>query len=164
MLFVKKKNRSLRICIDYRDLNKITIKNKYHLPRIDDIFDQLIKASVFSKIDLLWLSPVEDKLADVPKTVFRIRYGHYKFLIMPFKLTNAPTNFMNLMNIVFKPYLDQLVIAFIDNILMCSKTNKEHEDHLRVILEILRKEKPYAKFNKCESWVNSMAFLGQVMS
>ena len=129
----------MRLCINYRKLNKITIKNKYPLLRIDDLFDQLQKASVFSKIDLRFgYHQLRIKESDVPKTAFRTRYGHYEFLIMPFGLTNAPTTFMDLMNRVFPPYLDQFVIFFIDDILVYSRNAKEHAYHLQIVLQTLR--------------------------
>ncbi|KAD6119157.1 hypothetical protein E3N88_10428 [Mikania micrantha] len=165
VLFVKKKDGTLRMCIDYRDLNKVTIKNRYPLPRIDDLFDQLQGSSYFSKIDLRsGYHQLRIKDNDVPKTAFRTRYGHYEFLVMPFGLTNAPAIFMDLMNRVCKPYLDKFVIVFIDDILIYSKTKEEHEKHLQLILELLRKEQLYAKFSKCEFWMREVPFLGHIVS
>nr|GEW70460.1 putative reverse transcriptase domain-containing protein [Tanacetum cinerariifolium] len=148
VLFFKKKDGSLRMCIDYRELNKLTVKNRYPLPWIDDLFDQLQVSSVYSKIDLRSdYHQLRVREQDVPKTVFRTRYGHYEFQVMPFGLTNAPTVFMDLMNRVCKPYLDKFVIVFIDDILIYSKNEKEHKEHLKAILELLKKEKLYAKFS-----------------
>ncbi|GKE18052.1 putative reverse transcriptase domain-containing protein, partial [Tanacetum coccineum] len=151
VLFVKKKDGSFRMCIDYRELNKLTVKNRYPLPRIDDLFDQLQGSQFFSKIDLRsgyhQLRVHED---DIPKTAFRTCYGHFKFTVMPFGLTNVPMVFMDLMNRVCRPYLDKFVIVFIDNILIYSKTQEEHVEHLRLVLGLLKKEKLYAKFSKCE--------------
>ncbi|GJS77829.1 reverse transcriptase domain-containing protein [Tanacetum coccineum] len=165
VLFVKKKDGSLRMCIDYRELNKLTIKNRYPLPRIDDLFDQLQGSRYFSKIDLRsgyhQLRVHED---DIPKTAFRTRYGHFEFTVMPFGLTNAPAVFMDLMNRVCKPYLDKFVIVFIDDILIYSKTKEDHEVHLGFVLELLRKEKLYAKFSKCEFWLQEVHFLGHVVN
>ncbi|GJY40405.1 putative reverse transcriptase domain-containing protein, partial [Tanacetum coccineum] len=165
VLFVKKKDGSLRMCIDYRELNKLTIKNRYPLPRIDDLFDQLQGSRYFSKIDLRsgyhQLRVHED---DIPKTAFRTRYGHFEFTVMPFGLTNAPTVFMDLMNKVCKPYLNKFVIVFIDDILIYSKTKEDHEVHLGWVLELLRKEKLYAKFSKCEFWLQEVHFLGHVVN
>ena len=149
VLFVKKKDGSLRLCIDYRELNKVTIRNQYPLPRIDDLFDQLQGARVFSKIDLRsGYHQLKIRSEDVPKIAFKTRYGHYKFLVMPFGLTNAPAVFMDLMNRIFQPYLDQFVIVFIDDILIYSGSKEDHEEHLRVVLQILRENQLYAKFSK----------------
>ena len=164
-LQLTKKNGTLRMCIDYRQLNKVTIKNKYPLPRIDDLFDQLQGSSFFSKIDLrsgYHQLRVRDR--DVPKTAFRTRYGHYEFLVMSFGLTNAPAAFMDLMNRVFREYLDSFVIVFIDDILIYSKTKEEHAQHLRLTLQVLRQHQLYAKFSKCEFWLRSVTFLGHVVS
>ena len=160
MLFVKKKDGSLRLCIDYRELNKLTIKNKYPLPRIDDLFDQLKDEVYFSKIDLrTGYHQLKIKPEDIHKTAFHTRYGHYEFLVMSFGLTNAPAAFMDLMNRVFKKYLEKCVIVFIDDILIYSKTREEHAEHLRIVLEILRKEQLYAKWSKCEFWLTQVQFL-----
>ena len=165
MLFVKKKDGTLRLCIDYRQLNKLTVKNKYPLPRIDDLFDQLKGASIFSKVDLRsGYHQLRIKDADVHKTAFRTRYGHYEFLVMPFGLTNAPAAFMDLMNRVFRPYVDQFVVVFIDDILVYSKDQESHDTHLRVVLKTLRKEQLYAKLSKCEFWKNEVSFLGHIVS
>ena len=165
MLFVKKKDGTLRLCIDYRQLNKLTVKNKYLLPRIDDLFDQLKGASIFSKIDLLSrYHQLRIKDVDVHKTAFRTRYGHYEFLVMPFGLTNAPTDFMDLMNLIFRPYVDQFVVVFLDDILVYSKDRESHDTHLRVVLEALRKEQLYAKLSKCEFWLNEVSFPGHIVS
>ena len=165
VLFVKKKDGSFRLCIDYRQLNKVTVKNKYPLPRIDDLFDQLQGSQCFSKIDLRsGYHQLKIKSEDISKTAFRTRYGHYEFLVMSFGLTNAPAAFMDMMNRVFKPFLDQFVVVFIDDILVYSKSELEHEQHLRLTLQTLRKHKLYAKFSKCEFWLDSVAFLGHVVS
>ncbi|GKB73539.1 putative reverse transcriptase domain-containing protein, partial [Tanacetum coccineum] len=164
VLFVKKKDRSFRMCIDYRELNKLTVKNRYPLPRIDDLFDQLQGSSVYSKIDLRsGYHQLRVREEDIPKTAFRTRYGHYEFQVMPFGLTNAPAVFMDLMNRVCKPYLDKFVIVFIDDILIYSKNKQEHEEHLKIILELLKKEELYAKFSKCEFWIPKVQFLGHVI-
>ena len=164
VLFVKKKDGTLRLCIDYRQLNKLTIKNKYLLPRIDDLFDQLKDASIFSKIDLRsGYHQLKIKDTDVHKTAFRTRYGHYEFLVMLFGLTNAPAAFMDLMNRVFRPYVDQFVVVFIDVILVYSKDRENHDTHLRVVFETLRKEHLYAKLSKCEFWLDEVSFLGHIV-
>ncbi|KAJ0852194.1 putative nucleotidyltransferase, Ribonuclease H [Helianthus annuus] len=151
VLFVKKKDGTFRMCIDYRELNKVTVKNRYPLPRIDDLFDQLQGSSYYSKIDLRsGYHQLRVRDEDVSKTAFRTRYGHYEFLVMPFGLTNAPAVFMDLMNRVCKPYLDKFVIVFIDDILIYSKSQEEHGQHLRLILKLLRTEQLYAKFSKCD--------------
>ena len=135
VLFVKKKDVTLRMCIDYWQINKVTVNNKYLLPRIEDLFDHLKGVSVFSKIDLQsGYYQLRVKEADVPKIAFRTRYGHYEFLVMPFGLTNASTAFMDLMNRVFHPYLDQFVVVFIDGILVYSKDAQKHEHHLWIVL------------------------------
>lgn len=165
VLFVRKKDGSMRLCIDYRELNKLTVKNKYPLPRIDDLFDQIEGATVFSKIDLRsGYHQLRIKEADVHKTAFRTRYGHYEFLVMPFGVTNAPSIFMDLMNRVFHPYLDQFIIVFIDDILVYSRTREEHAGHLRITLQLLASKQLYAKFSKCEFWLERISFLGHIIS
>ncbi|GKA04316.1 reverse transcriptase domain-containing protein, partial [Tanacetum coccineum] len=153
------------MCIDYRELNKLTVKNRYPLPRIDDLFDQLQGSQFFSKIDLRCgyhqLIVHED---DFPKTAFRTRYGHFEFTGMPFGPTNAPAIFMDLMNRVCRPYLDKFVIVFIDDILIYSKNQEEHVEYLRLVLELLKKEKLYAKFSKCDYWLREVQFLGHVLN
>ncbi|GJS18937.1 putative reverse transcriptase domain-containing protein [Tanacetum coccineum] len=152
------------MCIDYRELNKLTVKNLYPLPRIDELFDQLQGSSVYSKIDLRsGYHQLRIRDEDISKTAFRTRYGHYEFQVMPFGLTNAPAVFMDLMNHVCKPYLDKFVIVFIDDILIYSRNKEEHADHLRIILELLKKEKLYAKFSKCDFWISIVQFLGHVI-
>nr|GFB83853.1 putative reverse transcriptase domain-containing protein [Tanacetum cinerariifolium] len=149
---------------NYRELNKLTVKNRYPLPRIDDLFDQLQGSSVYSNINLrLGYHQLRVREEDVPKTAFTTRYGHYYFQVMPFGLTNAPAVFMDLMNRVCKPYLDKFVIIFIDDILIYSKDEKEHEEHLKAILKLLKKEELYAKFSKCEIWIPKVQFLGHMI-
>ena len=154
----------MRLCIDYRQLNKMTIKNTYLFPRIDNLFDQLQKVSVFSKIDLKFgYHQLKIKESDVSKTIFRTRYGHYESLVMPFGLTNTPTTFVDLMNRVLHPYLDQFLIMFIDDILVYSKNAEEHAFNLRIVLQTLRERQLYVKFSKCEFWLNEVNFLGHIV-
>ena len=165
VLFVKKKDGTLRLCIDYRQLNKLTVKNKYLLPRIDYLFDQLKGASIFSKIDLrsrCYQLRIKD--VDVHKMAFKTRYGHYEFLVIPFGLTNAPATFMDLMNRVFRPHVNQFFVVVIDDILVYSKEWENHDTHLWVVLETLRKKQLYAKLSKCEFWLNEVSFLGHIVS
>jgi hypothetical protein len=165
VLFVEKKDRTQQMCVDYRSLNEVTIKNKYPLPRIEDLFDQMKGASVFSKIDLRsGYHQLKIRESDVPKTTFRTRYGLYEYIVMSFGLTNAPAYFMYLMNKVFMEYLDQFVVVFIDDILIFSKTEEKHEKHLRMVLGKLRSNQLYAKFSKYEFWLIEVAFLGHVIS
>ena len=143
----------------------MTIKNKYPLPRIGDLFDQLSGATYFSKIDLRSeYHQLSVRDVNISKTVFQTRYGHYEFVVMPFGLTNALTTFMDLMNRVFKPYLDDFVVVFIDDILVYSKNERDHTRHLHIMLQTLRKKCLYAKFNKCEFWLDRMVFLGHIVS
>ncbi|GKA80306.1 putative reverse transcriptase domain-containing protein, partial [Tanacetum coccineum] len=159
-----KKDGSFRMCIDYRELNKLTIKNRYPLPRIDDLFDQLQGSSIYLKIELrLCYHQLRVRDDDIPKTAFRTRYRHYEFQVIPFGLTNTPVVFMDLMNRVCKPYLDKFVIVFIDDILIYSRNKEEHANHLRIILELLKKEKLYAKFSKCDFWIRIVQFLGHLI-
>ncbi|KAJ0886150.1 putative nucleotidyltransferase, Ribonuclease H [Helianthus annuus] len=152
------------MCIDYRELNILTIKNWYPLPRIDNLIDQLQGLSYYSKIDLRsGYHQLRIQEESVPKT-FRTRYGHYAFLVMPFGLTNAQVVFMDLMNRVCKPYLDKFVIVLIGDILIYSRNKDEHEHHLRTIIKLLKKEKLYAKFSKCEFWLREVQFLGHVVN
>ena len=162
---MKKKDGTLQMCIDYRQLNKVTVKNKYPLPRIEDLFDQLKGEDVFSKIDLRsGYYQLRVKEVDVPKTAFRTRYGHYEFLVMPFGLTNASAPFMDLMNRVFRPYVNQFVVVFIDDILVYSKDAQEHEQHLKLVLQTLREKKLNAKLSKCEFWLKEFSFLSHIVS
>ena len=164
VVFVKKKDGTLQLCVDYRQLNKMTMKNKYPLPGIDDLFDQLKGASVFSKIDLRsGYHQLRIKDTDAHKMMFRTRYGHYEFLVMPFGLTNAPAAFMDLMNRVFRPYVDQFFVMFINDILVYSKDQENHDAHLQVVLETLRKEMLYEKLSKCEFWLREVSFLGHIV-
>eukprot|EP00253_Pinus_taeda_P011579 PITA_11579 len=165
VLFVRKKDGTLRMCIDYRQLNKLTIKNKYPLPRIDELFDQVKGATVFSKIDLRsGYHQIRIKEEDIAKTTFRTRYGHYEFVVLPFGLTNAPATFMCLMNSVFHQFLDKFVLIFIDDILIYSRSKEEHEEHLRMVLQTLREHQLYAKLNKCDFYKEEIQYLGHVIS
>ncbi|WVZ51850.1 hypothetical protein U9M48_002953 [Paspalum notatum var. saurae] len=165
-LFVEKKDQAgKRLCVDYRPLNAVTVKNKYPLPHIDILFDQLGGATVFSKIDLRsGYHQIKVREEDIPKTAFSTRYGLYEYLVMSFGLTNAPAFFMYLMNSVFMNELDKFVVVFIDDILVYSKNEKEHEEHLRIVLSRLREHKLYAKFSKCAFWLKEVAFLGHILS
>ena len=165
VLFAKKKDKTLQLCIDYRQLNRVTINNRYPLPRIDDLFDQLRGARVYSKIDLhTGYHQLRVRETYIPKTAFRTRYGHFEFMVMSFELTNAPAAFMDLMHRVFQPYLDQFVVVFVDDILIYSQSEWEHEYHLRVVLQLLRDHQLYTKFCKCEFWLTEVRFLGHVVS
>jgi hypothetical protein len=151
VLFVKKKDNSLRLCVDYRPLNAVTIKNKYPLPHIDVLFDQLSGAKIISKIDLhSGYHQIKIRPCDIPKTAFSTRYGPYEYLVMSFGLTNAPTYFMYLMNSVFMPELDKFVVVFIDDILIYSKDEEDHAKHLHIVLQCLRDHQLYANLSKCE--------------
>nr|GEW77563.1 putative reverse transcriptase domain-containing protein [Tanacetum cinerariifolium] len=165
VLFVKKKDGSFHMYIDYQELNKLTIKNRYPLPRIDDLFDQLQGSRYFSKIDLQSdYHQLRVREEDIPKTAHRMKNEHFEFTVMPFGLTNAPAVFMNLMNHVCRPYLDKFVIVFIDDILIYSKSKEEHEVHLKLILELLEKEKLFEKLSKCEFWLQEVCFFRHVVN
>jgi hypothetical protein len=156
-LFVKKKDESLRMCIDYRPLNVVTIKNKYPLPLIDVLFDQLVEAKVFSKIDhRSSYHQIKIRASDIPKTTFSTRYGLYEFLVMSFGLTNAPSYFRYLINFVFMPELDKFVVVFINDILVYSKNEEEHAEHLHVVLQRLGEHHLYAKLSKCDFWLKEI--------
>jgi hypothetical protein len=165
VLFVQKKDGSQRMCVDYISLNDVTVKNKYPLPRIEDLFDQMRGVRVFSKIDLrsgyhqMKISP-----SDIPKTAFSTQYGLYEFTVISFGLTNAPAYFMNLMNNVFKEYLDRFVVVINNDILINSKNDSDHEEHLRLVLQKLRDNQLYAKYSKCEFWIDEVPFLGHIIS
>nr|GEX54758.1 putative reverse transcriptase domain-containing protein [Tanacetum cinerariifolium] len=165
VLFIKKNDGSFCMCINYRELNKLTLKNHFPLPRIDDLFDQLQGSSVYSKIDLRsGYHQLRVREKDISITTFRTRYGYYEFQVMSYGLTNAPAVFMDLMNRVCKSFLDKFVIVFIDDILIYFKNKEEHEEHLRIIMELLQKEKLYAKFSKCKFWLDFVKFLGHVIN
>jgi len=164
MLLVKRKECSMRLCIDYRQLNKVIIKNRYPLPRIDDLMDQLVGARVFSKIDLRsGYHQIKVKDEDIQKTAFRTRYKHYEYTMMLFGVTNAPGVFMEYTNRIFHTYLDRFVVVFIDDILIYSKSEEEHAEHLRVVLQVLKEKKLYAKLSKCEFWLEEVSFLGHII-
>jgi hypothetical protein len=165
VIFVPKKDVTQSLCVDYRALNEVTIKNKYPLPRIDDLFDQLRGGSVFTKIDLRsGYHQLKIRECDIPKTAFVSRYGLYEYMVMSFGLTNAPANFMYLMNKVFMEYLDKFVVVFIDDILVYSRSEEEHEEHLRLALQKLQENRLYAKLSKCEFWMKQVSFLGHIIS
>jgi hypothetical protein len=164
-LFVEKKDGTNSMCINYRSLNEATVKNKYPLPRIEDLFDQVRGAGVFSEIDLRsGYHQLRIRPSDIPKTTFITKYGLYKFTVMSFGLTNAPAYFMYLMNSVFMDYPDKFVVVFIDDILVYSQNEQEHEEHLRKVLQRLRDCQLYAKLSKCEFWISEVLFLGHIIN
>lgn len=164
-LFVQKKDGTSRLVQDYRGINKKTIKNKYPLPRINDLFEQLNGAKVFSKLDLrMGYHQIHVREEDIPKTAFSTRYGLYEFIVMTFGFSNAPPTFMRAMNYLFQDWLDVFVILYLDDILVYSKSEAEHEEHLRLVLQKLREHQYYAKFSKCEFWLDKVNFLGHVIS
>jgi len=165
VIFVEKKDGTQRMCVDYRLLNDVTIKNKYPFPHIEDLFDQMRGAKVFSKIDLRsGYHQMKIRLSDIPKTAFTTRYGLYEYTVMSFGLTNVPAYFMYLMNKMFMEYLDKFVVVFIDDILIYSKNEEEHEEHLRLVLQKLREHQLYAKFSKCDFWLKEVSFLGHFIT
>jgi hypothetical protein len=165
VLFVEKKDGTKRMCIDYRCLNEVTVKNEYPLPRIEDLFDQLRGASVLSKIDLRsGYHQLRIRPSDIPKTTFITKYGLYEFTVMSFGLTNAPTYFIYLMNSVFMVYLDKFVVVFIDDILIYSQNEQEHEEHLRKVLQRQLDCQLYAKLSKCKFWISKVLFLGHIIN
>ena len=158
---MSKRDGTIRLCVDYHSLNEVTINNKYPLPKIEDLFDQLNGAKVFSKINLRsGYYHLKIRPQDIPKMTFVTWYGLYEYTVMSFGLTNAPTYFMYLMNKVFMEYLGKFVVVFIDDILVFSKSEEEHEKHLRLVLGKLREHQLYAKFSKCEFWLHEVGFLG----
>jgi hypothetical protein len=164
VIFVLKKDGTQRLCMDYRALNEVTVKNKYPLPRIDDLFNQLCGTCVFSKIDLQsGYHQLKIRECDIPKTAFVSRYGLYEYTVMSFGLTNAPTYFMYLMNKVFMEYIDKFVVVFIDDILVYSISEEEHEEHLCLALQKLREHRLYAKLSKCDFWMKQVAFLWHII-
>jgi hypothetical protein len=165
VLVVEKRDKELCLCVDYHPLNAVTIKNKYPLPCIDILFDQLAGAQVFSKIDLLFgYHKIKICAEDIPKTAFTTRYGLLEYLLMSFGLTIAPAHFMYLMNSVFMLELEKFVMVFIDEILVYLKSMEEHEEHLRIVLQQLLEHQLYTKFSKCKFWIKVVPFLGHVVS
>jgi hypothetical protein len=164
-LFVEKKDKELRLCVDYRPLNAVTIKNMYPLSCIDILFDQLAGSQVFSKIDLsTGYHQIKIRAEDIPKTAFTTRYGLFEYLVMSFGLMNASAHFMYFMNSVFMLELDKFVVVFIDDILIYSRSMEKHEEYLRIVLQQLRDHQLYVKFSKCEFWIKEVPFLGHMVS
>ena len=164
VILAKKKDGGWRFCIDYRALNAITVKNKYPLPRVDELFDRLQGAKYFSKIDLrcgYWQIKMHPE--DVEKTAFRSRYGSFEWLVLPMGLTNAPATFMHLMHQIFRPFLDKFVVVFLDDVLIYSRTLAEHRKHVRQVLDLLRQHKLYCKESKCDFFREQVEFLGHVV-
>lgn len=164
VLLIKKKDGSMRFYVDYRQLNKVTIKNKYRLPRIDDMMDHLVGACLFNTIYLhSGYHQICVKSCDIPKTRIRTGYGHYKYFVMLFGVSNMPRVFMDYMNRIFHMYLDQFVVVFIDDILIYSKSDEDHVEHMIVVLKTLKEKKLYVKLFKCEFWLKEVKFLGHVI-
>ena len=165
VLFVTKKDGTERMCVDYRPLNLATIKNKYPLPRINDLYDQLAGSTVFSKMDLRSrYHQIRIREEDIPKTAFTTRYGLSEYTVMSFGLTNAPATFSRSMNSIFMEYLDKFVVVYLDDILIYSKNEEEHAEHLRLLLMKLREHRLYAKFSNCELWLPEVTYQGHVIS
>jgi hypothetical protein len=165
VIFVPKKDDTQRLCMDYRTLSEVTVMNKYPLPRIDDLFDQLCGVCVFSKFDLRsGYHQLKIWECDIPKTAFILRYGLYEYMVMSFGLTNAPAYFMYLMNKVFMEYLNKFVVVFIDDILVYSRSEEEHEEHLCIALQKFLENRLHTKLSKCEFWMKQVAFIGHVIS
>jgi hypothetical protein len=165
VLFAKKKDGTLRMCVDYRALNKITIKNKYPIPRVDEMLDQLNGAKIFSRLDLKsGYHQIRIKNDDIEKTAFRTRYGSFEFIVLPFGLTNAPPTFMRLMNSIFHKYLDEFLIIYLDDILIFSKNKHEHLNHIRLVLQLLRDNNLYVNKEKCEFGVDKLEFVGHIVT
>src|SRR4051812_32344876 len=165
VLFVTKKDGTESMCVDYRPLNLARIKNKYPLPRINDLYDQLAGSSVFSKMDLrLGYLQIKIRNEEIPKTAFTTRYGLYEYTVMSFSLTNAPATFSRLINSIFMEYLDKFVAVYLDDTLIYSKNEEEHAEHLRLVLMKLREHCLYAKFSKCEFWLPEVTYLGHMIS
>lgn len=165
VLFVRKKTGELRLCVDYRMLNRITVKNRYPLPRIDDLLDRLNGAKYFSKLDLAsGYHQIRVREEDIPKTAFRTRYGHYEYTVMPFGLCNAPATFQRLMNDIFRPYLDKFVLVYLDDILIYSSSPEEHRQHVEAVLKLLSDHNLYAKRSKCEFGRGRVEFLGHIVT
>lgn len=164
VLFIKKKDGTLRLCIDYNQLNKVTFKSKYPLPKIDDLLDHMREAKVFSKIDLRSrYHQVQIKDKDIHKTTFKTQYGHYEFTVVPFGLTNTTTTFMCLTNSIFHKYLDQFILVFLYDIIIQSKSEEEHEEHLRMVLQVLWEHQLYAKLRKCDLYQRKVQYLGHAI-
>ncbi|MCO5594840.1 hypothetical protein L7F22_048874 [Adiantum nelumboides] len=165
VLLSRKKDNTMRFCVDYKGLNKLTVKNKYLLPCMDDLIDRLHGALHFTKIDLrLSYHQIRIKLEDIPKTGFHTRYGHYEFLVLPFGLTNAPATFQQMMNDLLRPFLGNFVVVFLDDILIYSRSLSEHLMHIRTVLEVLRTERLYAKASKCEFFKKEVLYLGHIIT
>ena len=165
ILLVKKKDGSMRMCVDFRALNQLTIKNKYPLPRVDELFDQLGGARYFTELDLRsGYHQIRIREQDVPKSAFRTKFGHYEFLVLSFGLTNAPAMFMSHMDEVLHPYIGKFIVVFLDDILIYSKTKKEHLEHLTKVFDLLQANQLYAKQSKCDFFMKQIHYLGHIVS